>query len=255
MKSSVHHVLLGLEDQSKINSRMHVKHPAVLLLTVLIWILFISSYGRHELIILLPYCLLIYDWLIESKIDKKLILNGLWKTEPFIIAIAMLNPIFEKGTFEVGGYTLPVGILTALNILIKGNMTIALTLCLMATLGISGLARALTYLKLPKLLIDTVVMTYRYLIRFTEEIQTRWTAYQLRVPEAKGIDLSAAGSFVGQLFIRSLERGELVHQAMALRGSTELPVYEAPKLKWKDLKFMLAWFGFSFIIKILSLWI
>lgn len=255
MKMSVHQVLLKLEDQANQTSRMHLRHPAVLVLIVLAWIGFLSSYDRHVVLGLLPYSLFIYFWVQEAALDTKLIAKGLFKTEPFILAIALMNPIFEKGSFQWMGFHVSYGILTALNIVIKGNLSILLTLCLMATIGVNGLATALTTLRLPKILIDTLVMTYRYIIRFTEEVETRWIAYQLRVPSAKGIDLSAAGSFIGQLMIRSLERGETVHQAMALRGSTELPKYDSRKINSQDLLFMSLWLVVAIVIKVASQWL
>lgn len=255
MKLSVHQVLLGLEDQSKIDSRMHAKHPAVLLLTVVLWLLCLSSFHRHALFILVPYGLFVYYWLLESNLNTKLIGSGLLKAEPFIVAIALLNPIMERDMITVLGYHVPSGFITAVGILIKGNMSVLLTLCLMATLGINGLAEGLTALKFPKILVDTVVMTYRYILTFTEEVQTRWHAYALRVPDARGIALSAAGSFIGQLFIRSMQRGALIHEAMALRGATVLPPYHTQKPSRADYRFILIWGGFSIGIKLLSYWI
>ena len=43
-------------------------------------------------------------------------------------------------------------------------------------------------------------------------------AYSLRAPGQKGIHISAWGSFLGQLLLRSMDRAEALYQSMLLRG-------------------------------------
>ncbi len=43
-------------------------------------------------------------------------------------------------------------------------------------------------------------------------------AYKLRAPGQKGIHYSAWGSFLGQVFLRSVGRAEELYQAMIIRG-------------------------------------
>ena len=44
------------------------------------------------------------------------------------------------------------------------------------------------------------------------------TAYQLRAPGQKGIHVSAWGSFLGQLLLRSMDRASTLYDSMCLRG-------------------------------------
>ena len=44
------------------------------------------------------------------------------------------------------------------------------------------------------------------------------TAYRLRAPGHKGIHISAWGSFLGQLLLRSMDRAEELYSNMLLRG-------------------------------------
>ena len=43
-------------------------------------------------------------------------------------------------------------------------------------------------------------------------------AYQLRAPGQKGLHVSAWGSFLGQLLLRSMDRAEALYESMELRG-------------------------------------
>ena len=43
-------------------------------------------------------------------------------------------------------------------------------------------------------------------------------AYQLRAPGQKGLHISAWGSFLGQLLLRSMDRAEALYESMELRG-------------------------------------
>ena len=43
-------------------------------------------------------------------------------------------------------------------------------------------------------------------------------AYHLRAPGQKGIHVSAWGSFLGQLLLRSMDRAQDIYSAMLLRG-------------------------------------
>ena len=43
-------------------------------------------------------------------------------------------------------------------------------------------------------------------------------AYYLRAPGQKGIHISAWGSFLGQLLLRSMDRAEELYSSMRLRG-------------------------------------
>jgi cobalt/nickel transport system permease protein len=43
-------------------------------------------------------------------------------------------------------------------------------------------------------------------------------AYHLRAPGQKGIQVSAWGSFLGQLLLRSMDRAQELYAAMLLRG-------------------------------------
>jgi cobalt/nickel transport system permease protein len=70
----------------------------------------------------------------------------------------------------------------------------------------------------PKTLVTLLLLTYRYVGVMTEELAVMTDAYHLRAPGQKGIHVSAWGSFLGQLLLRSMDRAQELYSSMLLRG-------------------------------------
>ncbi len=69
-----------------------------------------------------------------------------------------------------------------------------------------------------------------------EEVSVMTLAYKLRAPDQKGIHISAWGSFIGQLLLRSMDRAEELYIAMKMRGFNGEFIYsEKIKYKYSDL--------------------
>jgi cobalt/nickel transport system permease protein len=74
---------------------------------------------------------------------------------------------------------------------------------------------------MPRLLQLQFVMTERYIAVIAAEARSMLLAYRLRSRSpARGIRLRHAGSFLGQLLLRSFDRALRVYDAMRLRGFT-----------------------------------
>ena len=89
---------------------------------------------------------------------------------------------------------------------------------LIATTPIDTLCAALRKLHVPGLLVTLLLLTYRYIGLMLREVAVMTEAYHLRAPGQKGIHISAWGSFLGQLLLRSMDRAEELYGSMLLRG-------------------------------------
>ena len=89
---------------------------------------------------------------------------------------------------------------------------------LVATTSIEEICRALRQLHFPKMLTSLLLLTFRYISVLLEEVAIMTEAYHLRAPGQKGIHVSAWGSFLGQLLLRSMDRAEALYESMELRG-------------------------------------
>ena len=105
-----------------------------------------------------------------------------------------------------------------LTLMLKGVFCLMASFLLMATTPIDNLCAALRQLHVPKLLVTLLLLTYRYVGVMTEELAVMTDAYHLRAPGQKGIHISAWGSFLGQLLLRSMDRAQELYASMLLRG-------------------------------------
>ena len=69
--------------------------------------------------------------------------------------------------------------------------------------------------------ISLLLLTYRYVGVMAQEVAVMTNAYHLRAPGQKGIHISAWGSFLGQLLLRSMDRAQELYASMLLRGYHE----------------------------------
>ena len=105
-----------------------------------------------------------------------------------------------------------------LTLMLKGVFCLMASFLLMASTPIDSLCAALRKLHIPKLIVTLLLLTYRYVGLMTEELAVMTDAYHLRAPGQKGIHISAWGSFLGQLLLRSMDRAQELYSSMQLRG-------------------------------------
>ena len=103
-------------------------------------------------------------------------------------------------------------------LMLKGVFSLMASFLLIATTPMDSLCAALRKLHVPVILTTLLLLTYRYIGVMIEELSVMSQAYSLRAPGQKGIHISAWGSFLGQMLLRSMDRGEELYNSMMLRG-------------------------------------
>ena len=105
-----------------------------------------------------------------------------------------------------------------LTLMLKGCLALMASFLLVATTTIDMICGALRKLHVPKTLTALLLLTYRYIGVIMGEASAMSQAYSLRAPGQKGIHISAWGSFLGQLLLRSMDRAQELYSSMELRG-------------------------------------
>ena len=105
-----------------------------------------------------------------------------------------------------------------LTLMMKGVFCLMASFLLIATTSIEEVCFALRRLHFPKLLTSLMLLTFRYISVLLEEVAIMTEAYELRAPGQHGLHISAWGSFLGQLILRSMDRAEMLYESMELRG-------------------------------------
>jgi cobalt/nickel transport system permease protein len=187
------------------------------------------------------------------------VLSRLLIALPFSFFAGLSNPFFDRDlAFFLFGIHISWGMLSFLSILIKTVLTVTAVLILIATTPMDKLARQLIQIKVPKIFVMQIMLTYRYLGLLITEAGNMLTAYHLRSSRQKGIRLEHVGAFMGQLLLRSFDRAEKVYVAMKLRGfNGEYHFALSEKMRFGDYLYGLAlctaflllrWFNTSVII-------
>lgn len=243
-----------LDDLAKKETSIHRIHPVVKLLTIIVYLTMIMSFGRYEIGSLLPFAFYPILTFVFGELPAAPILKRILLVEPFIIGIGILNPVFDNYTVIIGGMTISRGWITFISIFIKCGLTVSASIILIATTGMDRLAEALRMLKVPKIFVLQLLLTYRYISVLIEEVFRMQRAYSLRTPDQKGIHIRDWGSFVGQLILRTFERADRVYQSMKLKGfSGEYNTGELSKVMLKDFVYFAAWSLFFIMARIYNI--
>ncbi|MFZ5944061.1 MAG: cobalt ECF transporter T component CbiQ [Bacillota bacterium] len=221
---------------------VHSIHPLVKFLTTVIYLIVVISFDRYEIIGLLPLILFPVVLITLAELPLRPILKRMMLATPFVVGIGILNPVFDHQVFVVGGLILSRGWFTFISIFLKSILTVSAALILIATTGMDKLASALRMVKIPRLFILQLLLTYRYISVLMEEASQIWMAYSIRAPQQKGINRSVWGPLIGQLILRTFERAQRVYQAMCLRGFTgEYNTGGHVRLRFGDIAYLVSW--------------
>lgn len=195
--------------------------PRALVLVTLIYLAMILAVETTHIDILLWY--LLYPILAAPLFGltySSIFLQSLIVL-PLILLLGIFSPIVDHTPVATtGGLVITRGWLLFFGILIRGLLSMQALLILIRRIGFIGIVRALSQMGLPRFLATQLMMVFRYIRVLIEEALTMKKARDARGYGNKNLSLKLWGVLVGQLFLRSLERAERVHQAMLARGFT-----------------------------------
>lgn len=211
--------LREMDDLAALRSPIHALHPISKLLTTIAYILFTVSFDKYDLsrmIIMVLYPVLMFE---ISGVSLRTCFYKLRVALPLVCAVGLFNPIFDRAPLLMLG-TLPVsgGVVSMITLMLKGVFCLTASFILVATTSMDSICAALRRLHIPSMLVTLLLLTYRYITVMVEEVAVMNEAYKLRAPGQKGIHISAWGSFLGQLLLRSMDRAEELYSSMQLRG-------------------------------------
>ncbi len=208
-----------MDELSAQDSPIHRLSPTAKLLTAVLYILLVVSFHKYDLSglsVMLLYPVLLFQL---SGIPVHVCFYKLRIVLPLVMAVGLFNPFFDRETLLfLGEVPVSGGIISMLTLMLKGLLCLMVSFLLMATTPIDSLCAALRMLHVPGMLVTMLLLTYRYVGVMTQELAVMTDAYHLRAPGQKGIHISAWGSFLGQLLLRSMDRAQELYGSMLLRG-------------------------------------
>ena len=211
--------LRALENLAAGRTVIHRLHPFAKLFSTLIYIVFIASFGRYDIVRLAPYLFYPFVMMALAELPYKLMLARVLVALPFCLFAGISNIFFDRAEMlRIGSIAISFGEISLATILLKMYLCVMAALLLVATTQFTELTAQLRRLHTPMVFVMVFEMTYRYIGVLLEEVHSMLLAYRLRAGDKRALEMLHMGSFVGQLLLRGFDRAERVHAAMRCRG-------------------------------------
>lgn len=201
------------------NSPVHRLHPLSKLLVTVFYIATVVSFPKYDfsaLAVMVLYPVVLFQ---AAGITLGLCFYRLRIVLPLVYAVGLVNPFLDHTPLlRLGGLTVTGGWISMFTLMLKGVFSLMASFLLIATTPMDSLCAGLRKLHVPGILVTLLLLTYRYIGVLLEQVSVMTDAYKLRAPGQKGLHISAWGSFLGQLLLRSMDRAEELYGSMVLRG-------------------------------------
>ena len=208
-----------VDGLAALDSPMHRLSPLPKLLMTVLYIALTLSFPKYALsglsaMVLFP----IFGYQLAG-ISPIVCLRRLRFILPLVCAVGVFNPFFDRDPlFYLMALPISGGVISMLTLLLKGVFTLFAAFLLIATTPLENICGALRGLRCPRMLVSLLLLTFRYITVLLDETSAMTEAYSLRAPGQRGVHISAWGSFLGQLLLRSMDRAESLYNSMLLRG-------------------------------------
>ena len=214
-----HGELREMDALAQGDSPVHRLHPLSKLLVTVFYIAIVVSFPKYDfsaLAVMVLYPVVLFQ---AAGISIGLCFYRLRMVLPLVCAVGLVNPFLDHTPLlRLGSLTVTGGWISMLTLMLKGVFSLMASFLLIATTPMDSLCAALRKLHVPGILVTLLLLTYRYIGLLLEQVSVMTDAYQLRAPGQKGLHISAWGSFLGQLLLRSMDRGSELYGSMVLRG-------------------------------------
>jgi cobalt/nickel transport system permease protein len=142
-----------------------------------------------------------------SRIPARRLAKKLLLLEPFVLGVAALSLL------QPGGTSVFLAMLT------KSTLCLFSIVLLSSTTRFSDVLRVLWRLRVPRLLVTSLALMYRYLSLLVDEAARMHRARRSRTfLPGRVLAWSSSATVAAHLFVRSSERAERVYAAMCARG-------------------------------------
>lgn len=240
-----------LDEFSDKKTIIHNIHPLAKVLTTIIYLIIVVSFSKYEISGLLPLILYPMILMILADIKIMLIIKRVLVVLPLGIGVGIFNPLLDHTNIPIiGNIYISGGWISFVSILIKCILTVTASLILIATTGMNKIALVLRVLKVPKLFVMQLLLTYRYITVLIEEVTRITRSYSVRSHSQKGVKFKDCGCLIGQLLIRTIDRAERIYISMCCRGfESDYNIGNNFKMKLNDYLHTVIWIIFFIIIR------
>lgn len=234
-----------LELSARGESPLHRLDARAKLLTTGVYLLVMLSVPLTRLSEILLYALFPLLTAMQAHIRLATLLRRSLAVLPFAALIGIFNLFYDRTPlFRIGPLVVTAGATTFAAILLRGLLSMQALLLLIGTTGFYGICRALQQAGAPRFFTTQLLFVYRYLRLMIDEALRMSQACRARSFGRRHPPLRVWGPMIGQLLLRTFDRAEQIHRAMAARGFTgRMPdlAGRPPHWRWADTLFLGGW--------------
>lgn len=235
---------LGRLDQlAYLDTPVHRLDPRAKVLTTLVFLVCVVSFGKYDVLPLLPFALFPVALAAEAGLPAGLLLKRLAAVAPFALLVGMFNPLLDRevlvrfGELGVGG-----GWVSYLSIVLRFLLTTSAALVLIGTTGMTGVCAATERLGSPGAFSTQLLLVHRYIFVLVEEAMRMARARRLRSFDGRGMGLAVYGQMLGHLLLRTYARASRLYSAMLCRGfDGHVRTMRRLRFSARDAAFTLGW--------------
>jgi cobalt/nickel transport system permease protein len=217
--------------------------PRVKLLTTLVFIITVVSFGKYEITGLIPFVIYPVALIAVGNLPPVYLAKKLLLAAPFAFFIGIFNPLLDRTVLlQLGPVGLSGGWISFASIMLRFALTVSAAFILIACTGFTAVCLALEKLGAPRSFVLQLLFLYRYLFVLTDEALRLVRARALRSFQGRGLGFKVFSFMLGQLLLRTLNRAQRIHRAMLSRGfDGKIRILRTLHLHGRDLAFLLGW--------------
>ena len=233
----------ALDELAAGRSVFHDLDPRAKLITTLVFIGTVVSFGKYEVAALIPFVL--YPLVLASVggLPFSYLAEKILIVSPFAFFIGIFNPLLDQTVMvHLGSIPVSGGWVSFLSIMIRFVLTVGSALVLIALTGFHAVCMGLERLGVPRPFVVQLLFLYRYIFVLIDEASRMNRARSLRTFQSKGTKIGTFGSMLGHLLLRTMDRAQRIHLAMCCRGFDGHVRLICPlKAGWREGVFVLGW--------------
>ncbi len=239
----------GLYDLGRLDrlayedSPVHRLDPRAKVLTTIVFLVCVVSFGKYEILPMLPFVLFPVFLASEANLPMGFLLRKLVAVAPFAILVGIFNPLLDREVIaHFGSLGITGGWISFSSILLRFFLTTIVALVLIATTSFSGVCVGLGKLGMPDVLVTQLLFLYRYIFVLGEETMRMARARALRSFGGRGMGIRVYGQVLGHLLLRTYARASRIYQAMLSRAfDGQVRIVRTLHFTGRDVVFVIVW--------------
>jgi cobalt/nickel transport system permease protein len=241
-----------LDVLSTQDTPIHRLDPRITLLTTLVFIVTVVSFGKYELSALLPFVLYPTILISLGNLPAAYLARKVLLALPFALFIGIFNPLMDRTIMmHLGPLGISGGWISFASIMVRFVLTATAAIVLVAVTGFNGTCMALEKIGAPRVFAVQLLFLYRYIFVLIGEAARLTRARSLRSFGGSGMGFGVFTSMVGQLLLRTLDRAKRIHLAMRCRGfDGEIRLLRPLRIGGRDVAFLAGWTVFFILMRI-----